>query len=111
MFSVDLIVLIIEDTWPERGYCGKWVVTAFLQGFFGTCGDTTTLISILAGLRKFSGGKAVLSCHEAALSPEHAGYRSTWVVCSQAGEGRSRGTMNISTSCPLGAVKISEILR
>ena len=24
------------------------------------------------------------------------------------GEGRSRGTMNISTSCPLGAVKISE---
>jgi hypothetical protein len=32
----------------------------------------------------------------------------SWGVCSQAGEGRSRGTMNISTSCPLVAVKIKE---
>ena len=35
-------------------------------------------ISVLAGLRKFSGGKAVLSRDGAVLPPEHTGYRFSW---------------------------------
>ena len=62
----------------------------------------------MTGLRKFCGGKAALSRQGAVLPPEHRANAPDGECALSGGGALSRGSTNISTSCSLLPVTISE---